>query len=186
MPEHAHKPIDGAAAWTGGEIARDPSWIHRLTAAEIAELDRAIKSGKAKRKPLLELTRDDFDLLTLAPVIRRWMDALNRGRGFVLVKGFPVFDYTTQDLEIAYWALGRHMGDPVPQNRAGDHLGHVRDTGELATTPKVRLYKTTKRQDEDFDEPEKKRHLLRLWLTAREFEDGDERLRKGFANAESK
>ena len=33
-------------------------------------------------------------------------------------------------------------------------------------------------------EPEKKRLLLRLWLTAREFEDGDERLRQGFTKAE--
>jgi len=145
----------------------------------------------------------------------------------------------------------------VPQNRAGDLLGHVRDTGELAANPKVRLYKTTKRQDfhadgsdivglfclrraksgglsqivssisiynefvrrrpdlaprfhltmdfepgdiqflknssilhcrteyEDFDEPDQKRHLLRLWLTAREFDDGDERLRQGFAKGEA-
>lgn len=32
---------------------------------------------------------------------------------------------------------------------------------------------------EDHEEPERKRHLLRLWLTARDFEDGDERLRAG-------
>ena len=329
MAPHAHKPVTGLAAWKGAEIVDDPSWIHRFTAAEIAELDRAIKSAKATGKPLGELSRVDFDLTLLTPAIRRWMDALNHGRGFVLVKGFPVFDYTTEDLEIAYWALGRHMGDPVPQNRAGDLLGHVRDTGEIATNPKVRLYKTTKRQDfhadgsdivglfclrraksgglsqivssisiyneflrrrpdlvpllfepltwdrageylpgekptmkmpiattangrvrmfyigwyirdgqqypevprftkaqvemldlieeiandpafnlsmdfepgdiqflknsgilhcrteyEDFAEPEKKRHLLRLWLTAREFEDGDERLRQGFAKAD--
>jgi hypothetical protein len=32
---------------------------------------------------------------------------------------------------------------------------------------------------EDWDEPEKKRHLLRLWLAAPDFEDGDEQLRRG-------
>jgi hypothetical protein len=32
---------------------------------------------------------------------------------------------------------------------------------------------------EDFEEEEQKRHLLRLWLTARDFEDGDDRLRAG-------
>lgn len=329
--DHAKpKAIEGLAAWKGGEIARDPSWTYRLSREEIAELDRAIASAKAGGKPVTALTRDDFDLPLLRPAIRGWMDALNRGRGFVLVKGFPVFDYDARDLEYAYWALGRHMGDPVPQNRAGDLLGHVRDTGEITTNPKVRLYKTTKRQDfhadgsdivglfclrraksgglsqivssisiynefvrrrpdlvpllfeplywdrageylpgekpwmklpicytanghvrmfyigwyirdgqqhadvprltkpqlemldlietiandpafnltmdfepgdiqflknaailhcrteyEDFDEPDKKRHLLRLWLTAREFDDGDERLRKGFADGEA-
>jgi len=142
-----HEPITGLAAWKGGEIANNPSWVHRLTAAEIAELDRAIKAGKRTGKPLAQLTRADFDLPILMPAIRKWMEALNHGRGFVLVNGFPVFDYTDKDLEIAYWALGRHMGEPAPQNRAGDLLTHIRDTGEIATNPKVRLYKTTKRQD---------------------------------------
>ena len=32
---------------------------------------------------------------------------------------------------------------------------------------------------EDSEEPERKRHLLRLWLAAPDFEDGDERLRRG-------
>jgi hypothetical protein len=32
---------------------------------------------------------------------------------------------------------------------------------------------------EDWDDPEKKRHLLRLWLAAPDFEDGDEQLRGG-------
>ena len=32
---------------------------------------------------------------------------------------------------------------------------------------------------EDWDEPERKRHLLRLWLAAPDFEDGDEQLRRG-------
>ncbi|HYC56327.1 MAG TPA: TauD/TfdA family dioxygenase [Candidatus Binatia bacterium] len=32
---------------------------------------------------------------------------------------------------------------------------------------------------EDWDEPERKRHLLRLWLSAPDFEDGDEQLRYG-------
>jgi hypothetical protein len=41
-----------------------------------------------------------------------------------------------------------------------------------------------KRSDyEDWPEPARKRHLLRLWLTARDFEDGDERLRRGVAAA---
>ena len=32
---------------------------------------------------------------------------------------------------------------------------------------------------EDWDEPERKRHLVRLWLAAPDFDDGDEVLRRG-------
>ena len=38
---------------------------------------------------------------------------------------------------------------------------------------------------EDWDEPESKRHLLRLWLAAADFEDGDEQLRRGITMSAS-
>ncbi|SUS03324.1 conserved hypothetical protein [uncultured Defluviicoccus sp.] len=41
----------------------------------------------------------------------------------------------------------------------------------------VILHKRT--EYEDWPEQDRKRHLLRLWLAARDFEDGDERLRSG-------
>ena len=43
----------------------------------------------------------------------------------------------------------------------------------------VILHKRT--EYEDWDEPERKRHLLRLWLAAPDFDDGDEQLRQGIA-----
>jgi hypothetical protein len=41
----------------------------------------------------------------------------------------------------------------------------------------VILHKRT--EYEDWDEPDRKRHLLRLWLAAPDFDDGDEQLRRG-------
>ena len=38
----------------------------------------------------------------------------------------------------------------------------------------------------DWDEPARKRHLLRLWLAARDFADGSEVLRRGMSPAASK
>jgi hypothetical protein len=34
---------------------------------------------------------------------------------------------------------------------------------------------------DDWDDPARKRHLLRLWLAAPDFDDGDEQLRRGIA-----
>jgi hypothetical protein len=39
------------------------------------------------------------------------------------------------------------MGRPVPQNRKGDLLGHVRDDGANPTNPGVRLYRTRAKLD---------------------------------------
>jgi Taurine catabolism dioxygenase TauD, TfdA family len=142
-----NEPIKSSGVWKGREIANDSSLVYRLNREEIAELESAIATAKRTGGSLQDLTRYHFSLPKLAPAIRNWMHDLNYGRGFVLVKGFPVFDHSKEDAAIAYWAIGRHMGDPVPQSREGDLLGHVRDTGEIATNPNVRLYKTTKRQD---------------------------------------
>ena len=45
----------------------------------------------------------------------------------------------------------------------------------------VILHKRT--EYDDWDEPDRKRHLLRLWLAAPDFDDGDEQLRRGIALA---
>jgi hypothetical protein len=36
---------------------------------------------------------------------------------------------------------------------------------------------------EDWSEPDRKRHLLRLWLAAPDFDDGDDQLRRGITLA---
>ncbi|HWN68181.1 MAG TPA: TauD/TfdA family dioxygenase [Haliangium sp.] len=140
-------PIIGPSAWKGCDLTGDPSWSHHLAADELRALDHAITAARKTGLPWTKLTREHFALRELGHEIRHWMQKLNHGRGFVLVKGFPVDDYSKEDAAIAYWAIGRLMGDPVPQNKEGELLGHVRDTGELATNPRTRLYKTSKRQE---------------------------------------
>jgi hypothetical protein len=135
-------PVNVPAAWLGREVSQRRDWIHRLTAAEIAEIDAALEQARSTRRPMAELSRADFPLPKLAPVIEGWLRDLDRGRGFVLVRGLPVQRYSESDAALAYWGLGLHMGSPVSQNAAGDLLGHVRDAGAAPSDPSVRLYKT--------------------------------------------
>jgi len=142
----AETPIADPAAWRGPEACDDRSWTHRLTAAEIADLDAALIEAKAGGKTVATLRREDFPLTTLAATVRDWSRELDRGRGFVLVKGVPVERYGKEDAALVYCGLGLHLGDPVSQNANGDLLGHVRDEA-LPDHPSVRLYRTRKRQD---------------------------------------
>jgi hypothetical protein len=142
----AETPIADPAAWRGPEVCDDRSWTHRLTEAEIADLDAALIEAKAGGKTVATLRRADFPLTTLAATVRDWSRELDRGRGFVLVKGVPVERYGKEDAALVYCGLGLHLGDPVSQNANGDLLGHVRDEA-LPDHPSVRLYRTRKRQD---------------------------------------
>jgi hypothetical protein len=58
------------------------------------------------------------------------------------VRGFPVRRYSEAQAALAFWIIGRHLGEPVSQNSDGDLLGHVRDTGARPNSLETRLYKT--------------------------------------------
>ena len=142
MTEIRTTSIAAPAAWRSRELTSKRDWIHPLTTAGIRDLDRAVERARASGKPLAELRRSDFPLTTLAASVERWLDVLESGRGFLLVRGVPVERYGEQGATLAYWGLGLHLGTPVSQNAAGDLLGHVRDTGAAPSDPTVRLYKT--------------------------------------------
>jgi Taurine catabolism dioxygenase TauD, TfdA family len=130
------------SAWIGPDLASRRDWIHELSAAEVADLDRAVAHARATGRPLGELSREDFPLDVLARSAERWLDELDAGRGFVLVRGVPVERYGEADASLAYWGLGLHLGVAVSQNAAGDLLGHVRDAGLARRDPTIRLYRT--------------------------------------------
>ena len=135
-------PIDTPAAWRGEDMhKREDLWVFRLSPAEIEELHAGQRVAAACGKPLGEMTATDFPLPTLSARIAQWCNEIRRGRGFVLIRGVPVAQWTEAQAETFFWCLGHHFGIPGAQNPEGDLLGHVRDqrTGE-----DVRYYRTNK------------------------------------------
>ena len=55
-----HRIIEGAADWRGPDVAAATDWIHNFTPAEIAEIDAALKTAKARGKTFDTLTADGF------------------------------------------------------------------------------------------------------------------------------
>jgi hypothetical protein len=135
-------PIASDAAWRGPDVARKGDWRFVLDDAHVEELEAALARATATGRPLEELRADDFPLPSLGSAIDDWRSELECGRGFVLVSGVPVDGFTPEEVERLYWCLGLHMGSPGAQNVMGETLGHVVDTGDDATDPFVRLYRT--------------------------------------------
>jgi len=138
----AREPLDGAAAWKGSELAQRDDWIVQLGPEQLEELDRARAAVRERRLPLAGLRRADFPLPRLAVELAAWSRELIDGRGFLLVRGLPVERWGDDDAALVFWALGQHLGRPGAQNPQGELLGHVIDTGEEATNPHVRRYRT--------------------------------------------
>lgn len=136
------EPLLQAAAWTGKDLAAQESWRTSLSNEQIEECEEAIEVALATGKEMDEFDLNDFPLPTLAPAIAEWKAELDQGRGFHLVSGVPVQRWDRRRTEVFYWCLGLHLGRPGAQNPQGDLLGLVRDTGEDASDPFVRLYRT--------------------------------------------
>jgi len=136
------EPLRTPAAWKGSELAADGDWLVRLDAESIGELEAAAHAAQRRATPLSELTRADFPLARLSPAIARWVDELDRGRGFLVLRGLPVERWGDELASVVFWGLGLHLGEPGAQNPAGDLLGHVIDTGDDAADPYVRRYRT--------------------------------------------
>ena len=135
-------PVASPAAWRRSDLG-PVAWRVRLDDAEIAEIRAAVSRWTSQRRPLAEMTRSDFPLPRLSPRIAAWRDEVANGRGLQVVSGVPVDDWSVDESSAFFWGLGQHLGRPGAQNRRGDLLGHVRDTGADRNDRYVRQYLTT-------------------------------------------
>lgn len=117
-------------AWTSEDARRDTSWIQRLSAGDVAELDAALAHAKAAGKPWLEMAAQDFPLGAAARDALRRAFATAQGRwGMCLLKGLPVERWSEEDTKLVYWGIGLHAGVARTQNPASEYMNDVRDAG---------------------------------------------------------
>ncbi|KZR60054.1 TauD/TfdA family dioxygenase [Pseudobacillus badius] len=133
--------VQGPAVWKGKELLQDDSWIYYWSKDAIASLENALRHVQEKGLKAPDFTKEDFPIPDLANEIAYFVEELENGRGFLLLRGLPVEQYTDEQASIIYYGLGLHMGTPVTQNVKGDLLGHVKNIGENKTKS-VRVYET--------------------------------------------
>lgn len=138
--------ITGPGAWIGLEIQHDESWIYRLDAAAVEEIDAALAHAKSLGASI-PFAADAFPLPRFAAELDNILEEIENGRGFILLRGIPRSRYTHEECALIYWGLGVRLGNPVSQNARGHRLGHVRDEGRVLADPNARAYQTSQRMD---------------------------------------
>ena len=131
------------SVWKGADHAgKAAEWTYQLSAADIAELRAAVNQCTARGVTGTAVTQADFPLPKLSPVIQDWAPILARGRGFLLVSGKGLEDFSDAELRTLFFGMGQHLGSPISQNSYGDMLGDVLDEGVKMGTGRVRGYRT--------------------------------------------
>jgi hypothetical protein len=136
MASRLPHPVEHPSVWRRADLERDLSWSIRLTPAQAAEVDAAVRTVTAHGLRGAEFAREDFPLPGLGPVLGAALDELENGRGVVLLKGLPVDPVDEERAARIVWGLGAHFGRALRQiprvNLGGfrDNLiGHIVDQG---------------------------------------------------------
>lgn len=128
------EPITGSCVWQRDDFSDPADWSYHLTPATLAELARSIRRIRELGKDITTLTAADFEIPSFTADAARLREELEQGRGFVVIKGLPVEQYTDDEARMIYWGVGAFFGATIPQNIRGDRLYSVRDEGyNLAT-----------------------------------------------------
>ena len=141
MQVEKHREIIAPFAWRGADLEKSSDWIRRFSATELAEIDAALRGVQRRGLDWPDVTRDDFPLPVLSGELAKVAQALETGRGIVLLRGLPIERYSDDEIRCLYYGLGLHMGKPVRQNPRGELLGPVQNVGDVHDK-NTRVYET--------------------------------------------
>ncbi|MEV6559399.1 TauD/TfdA family dioxygenase [Nocardia sp. NPDC051756] len=122
--------LTGPAAWQSSDYTDPDQWTTPLTPDDVSELFAALRHSRQTGKELGAITREDFPLDRLATKLAAVSRELVDGRGFVVLRGFPIAsELARSDIELMYWGLCAHLGPAVTQNGLGEIMVPVKNYG---------------------------------------------------------
>jgi hypothetical protein len=125
-------PIEGPAVWEGSRIDLRKEGVRVLSAAEIVEIDTALRHLHSLGEvDFPDITPGSFPLPRLGGYLAGLGEELRFGRGFLLLRGLPRERYPLDDLARIYAGFGAHVGRLSPQSYQGELLGHVIDVSDI-------------------------------------------------------
>ena len=138
-PAVPFQPAVDPAEWRAQAMKASGAYLFHLTAADLDEIDAAIRRVEARALPIMEITAADFALGALGPKLAGVRDEILNGRGFVQMRGFTPERYSEAQNAIAFWGISMHLGERVAsQNARGHVLGHITNIGQSVKNPNQR------------------------------------------------
>ena len=138
IAQFAPQVLETACEWTAAEVADPAQWTEHLSPAEVDELEAAMAHAFGVSDDFLAIGKSEFPLPTLSARLKAIEQELIDGRGFVLIRGLPRERWSNDQMSMAYWGIGAHLGRPWPQNAKGHLLGDVTDHGKALDDPTIR------------------------------------------------
>jgi hypothetical protein len=137
-----HQEIVAPFAWKGAELRGRTDWIRPFRPEELAEIGAAVSGVRRRGLDWVDVTREDFPLPRFSVELAGIAQELETGRGMILLRGLPLA-WPADDLRLAYWGIGAHLGTALSQGGRGELLGVVEDEGREVAITRRRGSKTS-------------------------------------------
>src|SRR6516225_187916 len=147
--------ITDPRAWDSASLDDRRQWYFSIPADLLAALDRTVQELSPFLTRVTSLGVKDFPCGSMGASVQPAREALESGRGFVILDGIPSGRYSSEEMRALYWLLGQLLGRPMIQNVQGTLLYDVRDTGqslEQGARFSVTSYESSFHTDNSFGE----------------------------------
>jgi len=122
--------LAGPDVWDGKDMQHDNGWLVPLNSTELTELDLNVKSLTRYYDDPTSITREHLDLPALSNRFKTIQREIEGGRGFQVLRGLPVTSYSLEQNKALFWILSLLLGDPQTQDKAGNLMHSVTNTGK--------------------------------------------------------
>ncbi len=136
-------PFDHPAAWKATDFTSKADLTIELEGRHLSALEAGLAALKTEIGGHGDVTPERFPLDGIAGDIDAWRQEVQRGRGMLILRGFPITDLSTEDIQLMYLGLGSHFGRPTSQSPLGDLIGEVVNIG--GDDPQERAYRGSRR-----------------------------------------
>ena len=135
--------ISGPSVWTGEELAERDDFRYRFSNHDILEIRKAVERSQQISGDAMILS--DFHMPEFSKRCKEFQDRLENRSGVIRITGFPVDQFSTEEITRFFWAMTQQVGTPLPQTEHDDRIFNVRNEGYKLDNPKARGPNTAKR-----------------------------------------
>jgi hypothetical protein len=128
-PDTRRRAMAGPTVWNHDSLSTE-DYMVAVDPRQAAALLRIRADLRRRGRRLDTIEASDFRVEALAEIARGIRRRIRSGPGFCVVRGLPIEGWTDEEASMLYWGLGTYLGGPQPQNRQGDRVYLVQDTGQ--------------------------------------------------------
>lgn len=128
MNDVVFSPITHPSAWRAADVGEPHVWTRTLNAAELDAFRAVARALRQRPNPSpVHLIPQLLANSAAASLMSLIAGELETGRGFVLLRGFPVAERAADDIRLMCLTLCSGLGTVAPQTPGGELIGYVRD-----------------------------------------------------------